>query len=373
MFGIELSPVAVTVLLIVLALVLVLIAILSTWKKIPSDKAAVIVGLGAPKVVTGGGTVVIPIVQRMDIITLENIMFEVEIRQTKTALGVPINAQGVVVLKVKNDESSILAAVQQFNYQDEIKTVDTIRIQASEVCKGKLREIVSSMSVEDIYGDRESFAAKVQSIAGTELGEMGLELKTFTINDITDDEGYIEALGKEQIAKVKSSAAIAEAEAAKEREIRTADAMREQQIKTAEARKIGKQAELEAETQIAEAEKNKQLKILAYMKEQETQKAVSDAAYKIQSNITSKEIKNTEMDAAVLAEQRKKEVTEAEVQVQIVAEQKNIELAEKKTQRAERELLATVVKPAEPKNSAWRMTPPQKNISRSKKRRQRRK
>ena len=345
--GIASSPVFGTVLLILLALVLVVIAVLSTWKKIPSDKAAVIVGLGVPKVVTGGGTVLIPIVQRMDTITLENIMFDVEIRQTKTALGVPINAQGVVVLKVKNDRNSILAAVQQFNCANEDKTVETIRIQASEVCKGKLREIVSSMSVEDIYGDRENFAGKVQLIAGTELGEMGLELKTFTINDITDEEGYIEALGKEQIAKVKSAASIAEAEASKEREIRTAESMREQQIKTAEARKIGKQAELEAETQIAESEKNKQLKILAYQKEQETQKAVSDAAYQIQSNITMKDVKNTEMDTAVLAEQRKKEVTEAQVQVQIIAEQKNIELAEKKAQRAEAELLATVIKPAE--------------------------
>jgi flotillin len=341
------DSVAGVVIVIVVALVAVIAVILSTWKKIPSDKAAVIVGLGRPKVVTGGGTIVIPIIQRMDVITLENIMFEVEIRQTKTSLGVPINAQGVVVLKVKNDESSILAAVQQFNYQQESKTVETIRIQASEVCKGKLREIVSSMSVEDIYGDRESFATKVQSIAGTELGEMGLELKTFTINDITDDEGYIEALGKEQIAKVKSAAAIAEGEAAKEREIRTAEALREQQIKTAEARRIGKQAELEAETQIAESEKNKQLKVLAYQKEQEAQKAISDAAYKIQSNITMKEVKNTEMDAAVLAEQRRKEVTEVEVQVQIVAEQKSIELAEKKAARAQAELLATIVKPAE--------------------------
>ncbi len=347
-----------TVGLIVIGLILVLVGILSTWKKVPSDKAAVIVGFGKPKVVTGGGTVVIPVVQRMDTITLENIMFPVEIRQTKTALGVTINAEGIVVIKVKNDETSILAAVQQFNSTKEAETVSTIRTQASEVCKGKLREIVSSMSVEDIYNDRESFAAKVQQVAGTELGDMGLELKSFTINDITDDEGYIEALGKEQIAKVKATAAIAEAEAdkekqiktaeaIKEREIRTAEALKEKQIKTAEARKIGKQAELEAETQIAESEKNKELKILAYKREQETQKAVADAAYKIQSNITSKEVKNTEMDAVLLEKQRNKEITEAEVQVEIVAEQRKIELAQKKAERKEAELLETVVKPAE--------------------------
>ncbi|KMT22925.1 flotillin family protein [Clostridium cylindrosporum] len=333
--------------LIILGLVIILIGILSTWKKIPSDKAAIIVGLGKPKVVTGGGTMVIPIVQRMDIITLENIMFDVQIKQTKTSLGVPINAEGIVVLKVKNDENSIMAAVQQFNCAKESQTVDTIRTQASEVCKGKLREIVSAMSVEEIYNNREDFAARIQEVAGTELGEMGLELKSFTINDITDDDGYIEALGKEQIAKVKSSAAIAEAEAAKEREIRTAEAMKEKQIRTAEARKLGKQAELEAEAQIAEAEKNKELKILDYSREQETQRAVSDAAYKIQENITSKEVKNTEMDARVLEEQRNKEVAEAEVQVQIAKEQRNIELAQKKAERKEAELLETVVKPAE--------------------------
>ncbi len=333
--------------IILLGLILIIVAVLSTWKKIPSDKAAVIVGLGKPKVVTGGGTMVIPIIQRMDVITLENIMFPVEIRQTKTALGVPLNAEGIVVIKVKNDQNSILAAVQQFNSAKEEQTLSTIRTQASEICKGKLREIVSSMSVEDIYNDRESFSAKVQQVAGTELGEMGLELKSFTINDITDDEGYIEALGKEQIAKVKSSAAIAEAEAAKEREIRTAEALREQQIKTAEARKLGKQAELGAEAQIAEAEKDKELKILGYKKDQETQKAVADAAYQIQKNITFKEVKNTEMDALVLEKQRDKEVAEAQVQVLIITEEKNIELAKRKAERKEAELLETVVKPAE--------------------------
>ena len=333
--------------IIVMGLVLVIAAILSTWRKIPSDKAAVIVGLGKPKVVTGGGTMVIPIIQRMDVITLENIMFPVEIRQTKTSLGVAINAEGIVVIKVKNDESSILAAVQQFNCARDVETLNTIRTQSSEICKGKLREIVSSMSVEDIYNDRESFSSKVQQVAGTELGEMGLELKSFTINDITDDEGYIEALGKEQIAKVKSAASIAEAEAAKEREIRTADALREQQVRTAEARRLGKQAELGAEAQIAEAEKDKELKILEYKRVQEMQKAVADAAYQIQKNITSKEVKNTEMDALVVEKQRDKEVAEAQVQVLIITEEKNIELAKRKAERKEAELLETVVKPAE--------------------------
>lgn len=322
--------------IVVAAFALVIFAISSTWKKVPSDKAGIIVGLGRPKVITGGGSIVVPMFQRMDTITLENIMFTVEIRQTKTKLGVPINADGVVVLKVKNTEESIMAAVQQFNCTGGTETVNMIRTQASEVCKGKLREIVSSLSVEDIYDDRESFAVKVQEVAGKELEEMGLELKSFTINDISDEDGYIEALGKEQIAKVKSAAAIAEAEAEKDRQIRTAEAM-----------KMGKKAQIDAETQIAHAEKDKELQILAFKEEQETRRAVSDAAYKIQENITHKEVQNTAMDVILLEKKRQQEVAEAQVQIEIQAEQKNIELAQRKAERKHAELQELVVRPAE--------------------------
>jgi len=332
------------IVIIVVAIFVVILAISGTWKKVPSDKAGVIVGVGRPKVITGGGSIVIPVFQRMDTITLENIMFQVEIRQTKTKLGVPINADGIVVLKVKNTEETILAAVQQFNCANENDTVMMIRTQSSEVCKGKLREIVSSMSVEDIYDNRESFSAKVQEVAGKELEEMGLELKSFTINDISDEDGYIVALGKEQIAKVKSEAAIAEAEAEKNR-----------QIKTAEALKLGKKAQLDAETQIAEAEKEKELRVLAYKEEQETRRARSDAAYQIQENITSKEVKNTAMDAVILEAKRQQEVAEARVQIDIQSEQKNIELAARKAERKRAELLELVVRPAEAEKEKRRL------------------
>jgi len=332
------------IVVIVAALILIVIVVSTTWRKVPSDKAGVIVGVGKPKVITGGGSIVIPVFQRMDTITLENIMFPVEIRQTKTKLGVPINADGIVVLKVKNTDETILAAVQQFNCAQETETVKMIRTQASEVCKGKLREIVSSMSVEDIYDNRESFSAKVQEVAGKELEDMGLELKSFTINDISDEDGYIIALGKEQIAKVKSEAAIAEAEAEKNR-----------QIKTAEALKIGKRAQLEAETQIAEAEKEKELQVLAYKEEQETRRAKSDASYKIQENITSKEVKNTAMDAVVLEAKRQQEVAEANVQIEIQSEQKKIELAQRKAERKQAELQEMVIRPAEAEKEKRRL------------------
>jgi flotillin len=341
--------------IIILALILIISCIFCAWKKVPSDKAAVIVGLGAPKVVHGGGKLVIPGFQRMDTITLENIQINVSISKTKTRLGVPINANGVLIVKVKAENESIQTAVQQFCNSSEKETRSAIQNIVMEVATGKLREIVSRMSVEELYDDREKFSTDVQKVVDTALGTMGLEIKSFTINDISDDDGYIASLGKEQIAKVKAQAAIAEAEAKKEEAIKTAQSTKEQQVKTAEAARAGREAQLLAETEIAKAEKDKQLKIEAYRKEAETTKAISDAAYQIQSNITSKDVKNTEMDAKIIEKQRLREVSEAEVQVRIAEENKNIELAKSQAERAKAELIAKVLEPAEAEKERRRL------------------
>ena len=330
------GPVIKTLLILIVALIVIVFVVLKTWKKVPNDHAAVIVGLGKPKVVTGGGVFLIPLLQRMDVITLETLSLDVNIQNVKTSLGVPINADGYVILKVKADETNILTAMQMFYCNDENRTKNKIVEQVQSLCEGKLREIVSTMTVEEIYDDREKFSASVTEIASKALSEIGLELKSFTINDITDNDDYIVSLGRAQIAKVKAEASIAEAEANKT-----------QQIQTAEARKLGEQARLAAVTDIAESEKDKELRLEAFRKEQETKRAESDAAYQIQENITSKDVTSTEMDASVLREQRAKEVTEAQIQVQIAAEQKNIELAQKRAERKAAELQETVVKPAE--------------------------
>lgn len=334
------SGVGPVVLIVIVALVLIMALVLSTWRKIPNDHAAVIVGAGKPKVVTGGGTMVIPLLQRMDMITLETLGLAVSVTGVKTSLGVPINADGYVIIKVKGDEQSILTAMQMFYCSNEQKTKDKIMSQTQKLCEGKLREIVSGMTVEEIYDDREKFSSQVMDVASTALNSLGLELKSFTINDISDDDEYIESLGKAQIAKVKADAEIAQAEARKE-----------ESIKTAEANRLGEQARIAAETQVAEAEKQKQLKLFEFQQEQETKKAEADSAYQIQQNITSKQVTDTEMDARVLMQQRSREVREAEIQVEIAAEQKSIELAEKQAARKEAELLGTMIKPAEAKKA----------------------
>lgn len=320
---------------IILGIIFIVAIILSMWKKIPQDKAAVITGL-KKRVITGGGGIVIPLLERIDTISLESMKLDVRTNGAMTSQGVPINTDGVAVIKVRNDKHSILAAIEQFNATKESETVKIISDVSREVLEGKLREIISKLTVEEIYNDRESFGAKVHEVAGTDLSEMGLEIKTLTIKDISDNNGYLKAMGEARIAEVKKNAQIAVAEANKET-----------QIKTSEAQRLGQTASIEAETAIAEANKIKNIKQLAFEKEQFAAKADADAAYSIQKNIAQKQMTDTEMDAEVIKQQRLKDVETEKIQISIAAEQKNIELAEKKAERKEKELLETMVKPAE--------------------------
>ncbi len=305
--------------LIVAVIVVLMFSFFAMYKKVPQDKALVVTGFRGRRVITGGGGIVVPLLERTDIITLENMQIDIRIDGALTSQGVGIVADGVAVVKIKSDRESILSAAEQFNTSKGLEyMLMVISKTTQQVLEGKLREIVSKMTVEEIYKDRETFASHVQAVAATELQNMGLELKVLTIKDISDRNGYLEALGKPRIAEVKRDAQIAEANATKETK-----------IKTAEANKEGEAARIQSETQIAEAFKDKELKVQSYNKDQQTAKAEADLAYDIKANIV------------------KKEVAETSMQVEIVKKQKEIELAEQEALRKEKELEATVKKQAD--------------------------
>ncbi len=303
--------------ILVLIIVFFLMLITTMWKRVPQDKAVVVTGL-KKRVISGGGGFVIPLLERSDRISLENMKIEIRTDGARTEQGVDIRADGVAVIKVKSDKESILNAVEQFYTGREQQTIEIIKDTAKDVLEGKLREIISKMTVEEIYKDREKFASQVQEVAAMGLSSMGLELKAFTIRDISDKNGYLEALGKPRIAEVKKNAAIAEAEATKETK-----------VKVAEAERLGEEAKIIAETYVAEANKEKELKIQAYREEQETVKAKADLAYEIEKNKVAKEVTET----AMLVELTKKE--------------KETEIQDKEALRREKELLATVNKLAD--------------------------
>lgn len=279
-------------------IILLIVLILVTWRKAPQDKAIVVTGL-KKRVISGRGGFVIPFFEQTDRISLENMKVEVKTHESLDRNGVPIDTDGVAIIKVKSSVDGVLLAMEQFNTGKEKGTIEVIRETVQDVLEGKLREIVSKMSIEEIYKDREMFANEVEHVAKDDLEKMGLEIKTFTIRDIDDTKGYLQALGAKQIAEVKKNAAIAEAEAKKE-----------EMQKTSEAKRLGQEAQLRAEAEISRANKEKELKVQSFKEEEQVAKAKADFAYEVQKNIVQKQVIETKKNAELFEEQRQTEIAE---------------------------------------------------------------
>ena len=267
------------------------------------------------RIVKGGGVFVWPVFEKVDILRLELMTIDVTQQQdVYTVKGVPVRVDGVAQIKVKGDDISIATAAEQFLS----KGVDEIKNIAMQTLEGHLRAILGTMTVEDIYQNRDAFAAKVQEVAAGDMANMGLGIVSFTIKDIRDSQGYLEALGKPRIAQVKRDATIAQAEADR-------DAM----IKSSQATQAGQEAKFAADSKIAEAQRDYQSNVAGYQATVNQKKAEADLAYDLQKYKTGQLVKAEE------------------VQVEIIAKQKQIELQQQEILRKQRELEATIQKPAD--------------------------
>ncbi|MBU6401744.1 MAG: flotillin family protein [Verrucomicrobia bacterium] len=266
------------------------------------------------RIVKGGGTFVYPVVEKVDVLSLELLTIDVQTPEVYTSKGVPVKVDGVAQIKVKGDDVSIATASEQFLG----KSTDEVRSIATQTLEGHLRAILGTMTVEDIYQNRDAFASKVQEVAAGDMANMGLGIVSFTIRDIRDNQGYLEALGKPRIAQVKRDAQIAQAEADR-------DAM----IKSAQAQQAGQEAKFAADTKIAEAQRDYQSNVAQYQAAVNQKKAEADLAYDLQKFKTGQLVKAEE------------------VQVSIVEKQKQIELQQQEILRKQRELEANVQKPAD--------------------------
>jgi flotillin len=317
--------------LILVVLIVGFLTFITKYKTVSPDQAMIVTGsyLGSRNVVTsesdssgsrkvkivsGGGTFVLPIFQKAQSISLLSHKIDVSTPEVYTEEGVPIMADATAIIKVGGTMEDIFKAAEQYLGKD----VEELRQEAQEVLEGHLRSILGSMTVEEIYKNRDKFAQSVQEVAAKDLKKMGLSIVSFTIKDVRDKNGYLESLGKPKIAAVKRDATIAEAEANKEASV--ARALNDEQ-----ARK----AEISKETNIAQAEKDMELKKSEFKQEQDTARASAEAAYGIQEAIS----KQAVIEATMKAEQTQKE--------------KDIELAGKEVERKQKELEGTVMKEAD--------------------------
>jgi flotillin len=266
------------------------------------------------RMVRGGAALRIPLLEKVEYLHLNVMTIPLEIRRAYTLKGVPVSVKAVANVKIRGDDTSLQAAAERFLGM----THDQVQKVIFQTLEGHLRSILGTLTVEEVNSDRQSFAQKLTSEAAVDLEKMGIGVDVLTIQEISDEEGYLDALGKRRTAEVKRDAAIGEAEAHRDSKIKSAQALQE-----------GEKAKFEADAEIAQAARDFQIRQAQYQAEIETQKARADQAGPL-SEATARQ--------SVVAE---------EVRVDRTRTQEMIAVQEQEVLRRQRELEATVIKPAE--------------------------
>lgn len=284
----------------------VIVLLLVCWKRVPADKAMVITGL-KKRVLVGRGGVQVPFLETSCTISLESVSMTTDITEAPSKQGIFVDIAGTAVVKVDNDPAMVLLAVEQFCNGNTENTTQNIRTVVEQILEGKLRGIVSTLTVEQINEDRVAFETSIEESITNELKQMGLRLMSYTVLRIATQGGYLENRAIPQIAQSKADADIASAERKRDTEVKTAEAVRE-----------GEKAKLSAQAEIAQSQRDKTIRTEQYRAEQDKAKADADVAYKLQ------EIENNKLVA-----------------------DRQAELAQKEAHVVEERLVASVKKPAD--------------------------
>jgi flotillin len=310
----------------VAAVVLILGLIASMFRKVGPNQALIVYGFGGTKVVIGNGKVVIPMIQQARELSLELMSFDVAPTQSLfTNQGVAVNVEAVSQIKVKSDEVSIKTAAEQFLNKPPLEREALIRL----VMEGHLRGIVGQLTVEQIVKEPEMVADRMRSNVAEDVAKMGLEVISFTIREVRDENEYILNMGRPDIASIKRAADIATAEAERDTTIRRAQASREAKIAESVAEQEKVIAETASQTRQAEAVRDLEIKRAEYDATVKAQQAQADKAYEIQANV------------------QQQRVIEEQVRIEKVKKLGEVAVQEAEISRREKELIATVLRAAE--------------------------
>merc|ERR1719438_510040 len=232
----------------------------------------------------------------------------------ETAQGVPLTVTGVAQVKIMKNPELLHTASEQFLGKKEHEIKSTVL----QTLEGHLRAILGTLTVEEVYKDRDQFASLVREVAAPDVGRMGIEVLSFTIKDVYDNVDYLSSLGKSQTAAVKRDA-----------EIGVAQANRDAGIREAECEKAAMDIKYSTDTKIEDNSRAFKLQKANFDKEVNSAKAEAQLAYELQAAKIQQRIRNEE------------------IQIQVVERRKQIEIEEQEIKRKEKELTATVKLPSE--------------------------
>ena len=195
------------------------------------------------RIVRGGAALRVPVLEQVAYLSLNVISIPLRIQRAYTKEGVAVTVEAVANVKIAGDDVSLRGAAERFLGM----STDQIKGVIFQTLEGHLRAILGTLTVEEINADRQAFAQKMTDEAAVDLKKMGVNIDILTIQQISDEQGYLDALGKKRTAEVKRDAVIGEA-------LATRDAM----IKSALADQEGKTKRYEADVAIAQSLRDKE-------------------------------------------------------------------------------------------------------------------
>src|ERR1700675_1823254 len=325
MFGMAIE-IWVIVGLMVLDLMLLMSMLAKLYRKAGPHEALVVYGFRGTRVVKGHGTIIFPMIENCRGLSLELMSFDVAPQQDLyTKQGVAVTVEAVAQIKVKSDTESVLTAAEQFLTKTPDQREGLIRL----VMEGHLRGIIGQLTVEEIVKQPEMVGDRMRSTCADDMNKMGLEVISFTIKEVRDKNDYITNMGRPDVARIKRDAEVAAAEADRDIAIKRAESQRAAAVAKAQADQERVAAETASLAKQAEAERALDIKKSSYLEMTKKAQATADKAYEIETNI---------MQQQVVTESVRVQQVEREAQVKV-------QIAE--IERRERELIATVLKPAE--------------------------
>jgi len=312
--------------LLILVLMFLFTFLARLYRKAGPHEALVVYGFRGKRVITGRGTIVIPMIENCRDLSLELMSFDVAPQQDLyTKQGVAVTVEAVAQIKVKSDTESIWTAAEQFLTKTDQEREGLIRL----VMEGHLRGIIGQLTVEEIVKQPEMVGDRMRATCADDMNKMGLEVISFTIKEVRDKNEYITNMGKPDVARIKRDADVATAEAERDTAIKRAGATREAAVAKAQADQERVLAETLSLAKQAEAQRDLEIKKAQFLEVTKKQQAQADKAYDIQANI---------MQQQVIAES---------VKVQQVEKEGQVKVQEAEINRREKELIATVLKQAE--------------------------
>ncbi len=316
------------ILLVALAFILTLRFIASRYKKIPPNAVGIFYGRKYTfkdpatgqvqthgfKVIGGGGRILFPFVESYQEMSTAAFQTEIDEKSIPNKDNVKINVKGVATCKLSTIPEDLMSAVKAFlgKKDDEIKTF------VQNILKGHLRSIIGKLDIDSLLRERDAFNKQVVAESAEELKRLGVQIITLVIQEVNDEYGYIDALGKRAVA-----------EAVRDANIKVAEAERETAIQVTTAQREAAMAKAANEASIAQAEMERDVKKSEFKARSETKKAEADKAL---------EIALADQEKTLRVKQAGRDAAEKEAQIVV---------QEREAQRKQRELEATIVRQAE--------------------------